>query len=85
MNRNDKFHLFKLHVFVDNVCRKMQVSGATDLASKSTSTTDFNQVKPKEEIDDYCLEMKVRCLCGSSLTSDSIIQVLLLLLSFSVP
>ncbi|CAD5166671.1 E3 SUMO-protein ligase SIZ1 [Musa acuminata AAA Group] len=59
---------------IDDTYRKMQVSGATDLASKSTSTTDFNQVKPKEEIDDYCLEMKVRCLCGSSLTSDSIIQ-----------
>ena len=78
MNRNDKFHLFKLHVFVDNVCRKMQVSGATDLASKSYSRTEFNHMKP-EEVDSYKSEMKIRCPCGKSSNSESMIQVVLLL------
>ncbi|CAL9056900.1 unnamed protein product [Musa banksii] len=54
--------------------RKILVPGATDLASKSGIVTDYNQVKPKEEIDDYRLEMKVRCPCGNSFSTDSIIQ-----------
>ncbi|CAL9123400.1 unnamed protein product [Musa textilis] len=54
--------------------RKILVPGATDLASKSSIVTDFNQVKPKEEIDDYRSEMRVRCPCGNSFSTDSIIQ-----------
>ncbi|XP_020241341.1 E3 SUMO-protein ligase SIZ1-like isoform X2 [Asparagus officinalis] len=52
----------------------MQVPGATDLASKSQSSSEINQVKPKEEINDLYQDMKVRCPCGSSLITDSMIQ-----------
>ncbi|XP_038980199.1 E3 SUMO-protein ligase SIZ1-like isoform X2 [Phoenix dactylifera] len=60
---------------IDDTCRKMQVHGATDLASKSHSGSDFNHVKPKEEMDvSYQLDMRVRCLCGSSLITESMIK-----------
>ncbi|XP_072985592.1 E3 SUMO-protein ligase SIZ1-like isoform X1 [Typha latifolia] len=55
---------------IDDTYRKMQVHGATDLASKSHSGSDFNHVKPKEEVEDY----KVRCICGSSLMTESMIK-----------
>ena len=53
----------------------MQIPGATDLASKSQSSSDISQVKPKEVKDSYQLDMKVRCPCGSSLLTESMIQV----------
>lgn len=59
-------------------CRKMQIPGATDLASKSYSSTEFNHMKPKE-VDSYKSEMKIRCPCGKSSNSESMIQVVLLL------
>ncbi|XP_008789064.3 E3 SUMO-protein ligase SIZ1 [Phoenix dactylifera] len=60
---------------IDDTYRKMQVHGATDLASKSHSGSDFNHMKPKEEMDDsYQLDMNVRCLCGSSLITESMIK-----------
>lgn len=60
---------------IDDTYRKMQTPGATDLASKSQSSSEINQVKPKEELkDSYQLDMKVRCPCGSSLFTDSMIQ-----------
>ncbi|WOL01918.1 E3 SUMO-protein ligase [Canna indica] len=59
---------------IDDTYRKMQVPGATELASKSHSGSEFNHVKPKEEIDSYKTEMKVRCPCGKSLNSESMIQ-----------
>lgn len=57
--------------------RKMQVHGATDLASKFQNGSDSSNLKPKEEIEDsFQLDMKVRCPCGSSLLTDSMIKVI---------
>lgn len=55
----------------------MQVHGATDLASKFQNGSDSSNLKPKEEIDDsFQLDMKVRCPCGSSLLTESMIKVI---------
>ncbi|XP_042503873.1 E3 SUMO-protein ligase SIZ1-like isoform X2 [Macadamia integrifolia] len=60
---------------IDDVYRKMQIPGATDLASKGHSGSDVNNVKLKVEIDDsFQLEQKIRCPCGSSLATESMIQ-----------
>ncbi|KAF6150463.1 hypothetical protein GIB67_030264 [Kingdonia uniflora] len=60
---------------IDDTHRKMQVHGATELASNRASASDINNVKPKEEPNDsFQLDMKVRCPCGSSLLSESMIQ-----------
>ena len=59
--------------------RKIQLPGAMDLASKGQNGVDINNVKPKEEVDDsFQVDMKVRCPCGSSLPTESMIQVHLL-------
>lgn len=49
----------------------MQISGATDLASKS----DSSNVKLKEEPEEPYKMDKIRCLCGSTLPTDSMIKV----------
>lgn len=60
---------------VEDTYRKMQVSGATDLATKGPSVSDTSNVKPKEEIDDpFQSDSKTRCPCGSSLLTDSMIK-----------
>lgn len=64
---------------VDDIYRKMQGSGATDLASKAQCTSDSATatitLKPKEEVDDSLhVDTKVRCPCGSSLLTESMIQ-----------
>nr|CAD1839811.1 unnamed protein product [Ananas comosus var. bracteatus] len=60
---------------IDDTYRKMQVPGATDLASKSHSSSDFNPLRPKDEIDDsYQLNGKVRCLCGGTIMTESVLQ-----------
>ncbi|GAA0164041.1 ubiquitin-protein ligase [Lithospermum erythrorhizon] len=60
---------------IDDIYRRMQGSGATDLASKSQAVSDSSTVKPKEETyeDSYQIE-KARCLCGSPLQTESMIQ-----------
>lgn len=56
----------------------MQVSGATDLASKGQGVSDSSSAKIKGGIDDqFQSDTKVRCFCGSSLASESMIQVYL--------
>ncbi|KAL6203076.1 hypothetical protein ACLB2K_026780 [Fragaria x ananassa] len=61
---------------VDDTYRKMQISGATtDLASKGQCISDSSNVKVKGEIDDpFQSDMKVRCLCGSLLETESMIK-----------
>ncbi|KAK6235384.1 hypothetical protein SCA6_010721 [Theobroma cacao] len=60
---------------VDDIYRKMQVSGATELASKGQGVSDSSNVKVKGEIDDpFQSDMKVRCPCGSSLETENIIK-----------
>ncbi|KAL8525498.1 hypothetical protein ACS0TY_014929 [Phlomoides rotata] len=79
---DDQGFLGKKHTFgkdavaklVDDTYRKMQVSGAADLASKSPVISDSSIVKPKEEVlDSYHID-KIRCLCGSPLPTDSMIK-----------
>ncbi|PIN16420.1 Histone-lysine N-methyltransferase [Handroanthus impetiginosus] len=59
---------------VDDTYRKMQVSGAPDLASKSQGISDSTNVKLKEESEDSFQMDKIRCLCGSTLPTDSMIK-----------
>ncbi|XP_012461744.1 E3 SUMO-protein ligase SIZ1 [Gossypium raimondii] len=60
---------------VDDIYRKMQVSGATELASKGQGVSDSSNVKIKGEVEDtFQPDVKVRCPCGSSLESDNIIR-----------
>ncbi|XP_019052840.1 PREDICTED: E3 SUMO-protein ligase SIZ1 isoform X2 [Nelumbo nucifera] len=60
---------------IDDIYRKMQVPGATDLASKGQSGSDISNVKLKEEVDDsFQMDLKIRCPCGSSLATESMIQ-----------
>ncbi|KAK8994445.1 hypothetical protein V6N11_045534 [Hibiscus sabdariffa] len=55
--------------------RKMQVSGATELASKGEGASDGSNVKVKGEIDDPLKsDMKDSCPCGSSLETKNIIK-----------
>ncbi|CAN4119379.1 unnamed protein product [Withania somnifera] len=58
---------------VDDIYRKMQGPGATDLASKSQVIADTSNVKLKEEIEDS-YHMKIRCVCTSSLQTETMIQ-----------
>ncbi|AED97327.1 unnamed protein product [Arabidopsis thaliana] len=60
---------------VDDTYRKMQVSGASDLASKGQVSSDTSNLKVKGEPEDpFQPEIKVRCVCGNSLETDSMIQ-----------
>lgn len=63
---------------VDDIYRKMQGSGAaTDLASKVQCTSEAATItlKPKEEVDDSLpLDFKIRCPCGNSLPTESVIK-----------
>ncbi|CAN1226875.1 E3 SUMO-protein ligase SIZ1 [Linum grandiflorum] len=59
---------------VDDVYRKMQVSG-TDLASKGQSTSNSSSAKLKGEPEDsFHCDRKVRCPCGSTLETKSMIK-----------
>lgn len=59
--------------------RKMQVSGASDLASKAQVSSETSNLKVKgEPVDSFRPQVKVRCVCGSSLETDSMIQVKIL-------
>ncbi|KAJ7980970.1 E3 SUMO-protein ligase SIZ1-like [Quillaja saponaria] len=60
---------------VDETHRKMQISGATDLASKGQGVSDSSTVKIKGEIDDsFQSDTKIRCLCGSLLETEPMIK-----------
>ncbi|CAN6556920.1 unnamed protein product [Malus baccata var. baccata] len=60
---------------VDHTYRKMQISGAPDLASKGQCISDSSNVKIRGEIEDpYQSAIKVRCLCGNSLETESMIK-----------
>ncbi|WOL16272.1 E3 SUMO-protein ligase [Canna indica] len=72
--KRNPFRNDEIAKIIDDTYRKMQVTGAMDLASKSSNVADLNQVKPKDEIDDYHLEMTIQCPCKNSLDSDSTIQ-----------
>lgn len=53
----------------------MQASGASDLASKGHVSSDISNVKVKGELEDsFQQDIKVRCICGSSLETESMIK-----------
>ncbi|KAL0436462.1 UNVERIFIED_CONTAM: E3 SUMO-protein ligase SIZ1 [Sesamum radiatum] len=61
-----------------------RVSGAADLASKSQAVSDSTNIKCKEEAED-CYQMeKIRCVCGSTLPTDSMIKAWCMLLNDKV-
>lgn len=54
----------------------MQISGATDLASKGQGASDSSSVKVKSEFDDaFQRDVKIRCLCGSRLETENLVKV----------
>ncbi|KAL8057559.1 hypothetical protein ABFS82_04G191500 [Erythranthe guttata] len=59
---------------VDDTYRKMQGSGAPGLASKSQSVSDNTNIKFKEETEESFQLEKIRCLCGSTLPTDSMVK-----------
>ncbi|XP_031112642.1 E3 SUMO-protein ligase SIZ1-like isoform X3 [Ipomoea triloba] len=59
---------------VDDIYRKMQVSGAPDLASKLQGFSDSSSAKIKDEIEDPYRMDKIQCPCGSTLQTDSMIK-----------
>ncbi|CAL0324221.1 unnamed protein product [Lupinus luteus] len=62
---------------VDDTYRKLQGSGAIDLASKGQGASDSSNVNVnvKAEIDDsFQSDTKIRCLCGSSLETDALVK-----------
>ncbi|KAI5413158.1 E3 SUMO-protein ligase SIZ1 [Lathyrus oleraceus] len=60
---------------VDDTYSKLQVSVATDLASKGQGASDSRNVRSKGEVDDsFLADMKVRCVCGSSMETDLLIK-----------
>ncbi|KAG4384681.1 hypothetical protein AAZX31_13G309700 [Glycine max] len=60
---------------VDDTFRKLQVSGAIDLASKGQGASDSSNVKIKGEIDDsYQSDTKIRCLCGNVFDTEPLVK-----------
>nr|KYP49126.1 E3 SUMO-protein ligase SIZ1 [Cajanus cajan] len=62
----------------------MQISGATDLASKGQGASDSSSVKVKGEFDvkvkgefddSFQPDAKIRCLCGSRLEIEDLVKV----------
>lgn len=64
--------------------RKMQVPGATELASKGPGVSGSCNSGVKVEIDDPHEVDKIRCPCGSSLQTDSMIKVRQMTFSFCI-
>ncbi|KAJ4890528.1 E3 SUMO-protein ligase SIZ1 [Raphanus sativus] len=65
----------KVAKLVNDAYRRMQASGASDSPSKGQVSSDISNVKAKEELEDsFQPDVKVRCICGSSLETESMIQ-----------
>lgn len=55
----------------------MQITPSTDSASKEQSGSDTCSVKPKKEVKNFSdTNAKICCPCGSSLSTEAMIQVL---------
>lgn len=70
-----------LHKSCVLIPRKLQVSVAPDLASKGgQGVSNSSNIKIKGEMDDYIQsDTKVCCPCGSSLETESMIKVILIM------
>lgn len=83
---NNPLHEISLNLdafFFSLFSRQMQVPKATDSASKSHSCL-ANNVKSKKEIADFAqIDIKVRCPCGSSSTTENMIKVPMLIVLYS--
>ncbi|CAH2065357.1 unnamed protein product, partial [Thlaspi arvense] len=65
----------KVAKLVNDTYRRMQASGASDLASKGQVSSDISNARVKEEPENsFKPKIKVRCICGSSLETESMIQ-----------
>ncbi|KAF8083380.1 hypothetical protein N665_0776s0006 [Sinapis alba] len=65
----------KVAKLVNDAYRRMQASGASDSPSKGQVSSDISNVKAKGEVEDsFQPDVKVRCICGSSLETESMIQ-----------
>ncbi|KAL6536819.1 SUMO ligase siz1 [Orobanche hederae] len=58
----------------DDTYRKMQISGAVNLASKSQGFSDSVNVNSKEAVVDFYQTDKIRCLYGSPQPTDSMMK-----------
>jgi hypothetical protein len=71
-----RYFLWSFCIFL--LPRKMQISGATDLASKGQAVSDSSNVKVKAEVEEsFQIQSatKIRCLCGSTLETEDLIKV----------
>ncbi|KAM7278965.1 hypothetical protein ACFE04_006099 [Oxalis oulophora] len=60
---------------VDDTYRRMQISGASDLASTGPGVSGSSDVKIKGEIEEnFQPEMNIRCPCGSSLKQGAMVK-----------
>ncbi|CAH8357160.1 unnamed protein product [Eruca vesicaria subsp. sativa] len=65
----------KVAKLVNDAYKRMQVSGASGSPSKGQVSSDISNVKAKGELEDsFQPDVKVRCICGSSLETESMIQ-----------
>lgn len=57
--------------------RKLQCAAANSTSTNGENSLEINVVKPKEEVvDPLYSEKKIRCPCGSSLSTEYMIQVI---------
>ncbi|PQP99384.1 hypothetical protein Pyn_11938 [Prunus yedoensis var. nudiflora] len=60
---------------INEAYRKMQITPSTDSASKEQSGSDTCSVKPKKEVKNFSdTNAKICCPCGSSLSTEAMIQ-----------
>ncbi|CAN8255025.1 unnamed protein product [Cochlearia groenlandica] len=65
----------KIAKLVNDTYRRMQASGVSDLPSKGQVSSDISDVRVKGELEDcFQPDIKVWCVCGSSLETESMIQ-----------
>ncbi|KAK4408925.1 E3 SUMO-protein ligase SIZ1 [Sesamum angolense] len=58
----------------EDVAKLVVMTLTADLASKSQAVSDSSTIRPKEETEDRHQMEKIRCLCGSTLPTDSMIK-----------
>uniref|UniRef100_A0A1J3IMB4 E3 SUMO-protein ligase SIZ1 n=1 Tax=Noccaea caerulescens TaxID=107243 RepID=A0A1J3IMB4_NOCCA len=74
-SKKDAMAREKVAKLVNDTYKRMQASGASDLASKGHVSSDISNVKVKGELEDsFQQDIKVRCICGSSLETESMIK-----------